>query len=65
LATILPHTIRHFARSAVALSAAYTLVFVTASHAARPLITDDARIADPQACQLKTWMRRNQGSTEY
>jgi hypothetical protein len=53
------------ARSGLGLSAAYTLIFVTGSHAARPLITDDARIVDPKACQLETWMRRNQGSTEY
>jgi hypothetical protein len=33
-------------------------------YAARPMITDDARVVDPQACQLETWQRRNQGSTE-
>ncbi len=28
------------------------------------MITDDARVVDPKACQVETWMRRNQGSTE-
>src|SRR3954468_71370 len=35
-----------------------------AAHAARPMITDDARIVDAKACQLETWMRRNVESTE-
>jgi len=34
-------------------------------HAARPLITDDARIVDPKSCQLETWVRRNVDSREY
>lgn len=33
--------------------------------AARPLVTDDARIVDPKACQLETWVRRNTDSTEF
>ena len=36
-----------------------------AVQAARPLVTDDARIVDPKACQLETWFRFNRGSTEY
>nr|WP_255581594.1 hypothetical protein [Cupriavidus sp. AU9028] len=32
--------------------------------AARPLVTDDARIVDPKACQLETWLRFNRGGTE-
>jgi hypothetical protein len=36
------------------------------AHAARPMITDDARIVDPRACQVETWVRRNEDhSTEY
>ena len=35
------------------------------SHAARPMVTDDARIVDPGACQLETWRRGNRGSYEY
>ena len=36
-----------------------------AAQAARPLVTDDARIVDPKACQLETWTRFNRGSTEH
>jgi hypothetical protein len=34
-------------------------------HAARPMITDDARIVDVKSCQVESWQRRNQGSLEY
>ncbi|MCB5191615.1 hypothetical protein LG198_12830 [Methylobacillus arboreus] len=33
--------------------------------AARPMITDDARVVDPQSCQLESWAKRNRDSTEY
>ncbi|WP_229407161.1 hypothetical protein [Methylobacillus flagellatus] len=33
--------------------------------AARPMITDDARVVDPQSCQLESWAKRNRNSTEY
>jgi hypothetical protein len=36
----------------------------TPAHAARPMITDDARITEAQSCQIETWVRHNQGSTE-
>jgi hypothetical protein len=35
------------------------------AQAARPLNTDDARIVDANACQVESWVRRNEGSTEY
>jgi hypothetical protein len=35
------------------------------THAARPMIPDAARIVDPQACQLESWARKNEHSTEY
>lgn len=35
------------------------------AHAARPLLTDDARIVAPKACQVESWVRRNRDSTEY
>lgn len=35
------------------------------AHAARPMITDDARIVDAKACQLETWMQSNRDSIEY
>jgi hypothetical protein len=28
-----------------------------AVHAARPMVTDDARIVDPKSCQIETWVR--------
>lgn len=33
--------------------------------AARPMITDDARIVDPKACQVESWVKRNPDSTEF
>ena len=35
------------------------------AQAARPMITDDARITDAQSCQLESWTRNNHGNTEY
>ncbi|EYS93572.1 hypothetical protein CF68_26720 [Cupriavidus sp. SK-4] len=32
--------------------------------AARPLITDDARIVDPKSCQLESWMQFQSGGNE-
>lgn len=31
-------------------------VSLPSAHAARPMITDDARLTDPSACQLESWM---------
>lgn len=33
--------------------------------AARPMITDDARIIDPQSCQLESWVKTSKQSDEY
>jgi hypothetical protein len=33
--------------------------------AARPLVTDDARVVDPGACQFETWTRIGDAGTEY
>jgi hypothetical protein len=35
------------------------------AHAGRPMTTDDARMLDPKACQLETWVRSNRDSSEY
>jgi hypothetical protein len=35
------------------------------ARAARPMITDDARIIDPGSCQVETWFRFNRDSNEY
>ncbi len=34
-------------------------LLATSPFAARPMITDDARIVDPQACQVEAWQRFN------
>ncbi len=44
----------------VRLLAVATLLIAPMAHAARPMVTDDARIVDPQACQVETWVRTNQ-----
>lgn len=38
---------------------------VPAAQAARPMVTDDARIVDAKACQLESWGKDNRGSAEY
>jgi hypothetical protein len=45
---------------AIALAVA-TLLPAPQARAARPMITDDARIVDPGACQLETWARAYRG----
>lgn len=41
------------------------LVLITAhAHAARPLITDDARVVDAKSCQVESWVRRDRLRTE-
>lgn len=35
------------------------------AQAARPLITDDARLVDAYACQVESWIRNNRDSREY
>ena len=47
------------------LPAALALAIAAPSYAARPMITDDARIVDAKACQVETWARRNVDSTEF
>jgi hypothetical protein len=34
------------------------------ARAARPMVTDDARIVDAKACQVESWVRRNRDWTE-
>jgi hypothetical protein len=61
------HAVPRLSRIAISVSlcAACAIPVASYTHAARPLTTDDARIVDPKACQIESWMRRNQGSTEY
>ena len=37
----------------------------TGLHAARPMVTDDARLVDPKSCQVESWVRYNRDSEEY
>ena len=37
----------------------------SAAFAARPMMTDDARIIDPQSCQLEAWTKNNKKWDEY
>lgn len=45
--------------------AIFFLFFCTSAFAARPMLTDDARVVDAKSCQLETWVRENKDSTEY
>lgn len=56
-----PHTLP-LLRSALVITAAATSLNL---HAARPMITDDARIVDAKACQVESWVKGNKNSTEY
>ena len=41
------------------------IFYLNLSYAARPMLTDDARIVDPKACQLESWIRDSKHITEY
>jgi hypothetical protein len=41
------------------------ILYLNPSYAARPMLTDDARIVDPKACQLESWIRDSKHVTEY
>lgn len=45
-------------------AAALALAAMPAAHAARPMVTDDARIVDAKACQLESWVRHDDASTQ-
>lgn len=50
----------------VLLGILYSLSFFSSvAHAARPMITDDARIIDPKSCQVESWAKSNRHSTEF
>jgi hypothetical protein len=38
---------------------------IPTAHAARPMITDDARIVDTKSCQIESWVKKSHDSTEY
>lgn len=43
---------------------AFLILAIPAAHAARPMLTDDARLTDAYACQVESWMRFNRDNTE-
>ena len=58
--------VRKAVPAALALTLALTFVLrLPTAHAARPLITDDARLVDAKACQVESWVRTNKDSKEY
>jgi len=52
-------------RNSLATVAALAAAGSYPAQAARPMITDDARVVDARSCQVETWMRHNEDSTEY
>lgn len=54
-----PHPASPHALNRWVIALLLTGVFIGHAHAARPMITDDARIVDPGACQLETWTRHD------
>lgn len=44
---------------------AIVLAAVQPAMAARPLVTDDARLVDPKSCQLESWMQVQSGGNEF
>ena len=45
--------------------AGFALLLATAVEAARPMVTDDARVVEARSCQLETWTRFNRRGSEY
>lgn len=41
------------------------LLFSSSAYAARPMLTDDARVTDAKSCQIETWVRDNKDSVEF
>ncbi|MEW6563131.1 MAG: hypothetical protein AB1400_07865 [Pseudomonadota bacterium] len=44
---------------------AFSLLLPTPAWAARPFVTDDARLTKANSCQLESWTRSYSGSREY
>ena len=42
-----------------------SIFYLNLTYAARPMLTDDARIVDPKTCQLESWIRDSKHTTEY
>lgn len=55
----------HLPACALATCALAAALCGAGAHAARPMITDDARLVDAKSCQVESWARRNRESTEF
>jgi hypothetical protein len=55
---------RAAAALAVAALGVVALSVASPARAARPMITDDARLVDPKACQVESWLRVNRGRAD-
>lgn len=53
------------ARTLALALATLSCVLPERAFAARPMITDDARVVDPKGCQVESWIRFTRESTEY
>src|SRR5882672_20186 len=56
---------RHVPRAIVHTFLVGTLAAATSAHAARPFVTDDARIVDPGGYQIETYYKRQRGFSEH
>ena len=56
---------RTLGRALAAAAALCLALAASVAQAARPMITDDARLTDPKACQVESWVRQNRDSTEF
>lgn len=59
-----PETGWRAARAALVLCAATSLLTSVDVNAARPMITDDARMVDAQSCQVESWFRKTPSGNE-
>jgi len=55
---------RQFQRAWRWLGCCLALLLTPMAQGARPLVTDDARIVDPKACQIESWVKRSAHTTE-
>src|SRR5438093_11870294 len=56
---------RHVRRAIVHIFLVGALAAATSAHAARPFVTDDARIVDPHGYQIETYYKRQRGFGEH
>ncbi len=64
-APIRPRRFTPLQSAALATATAVALSCLVEAHAARPMITDDARLVDAKSCQVESWAKRNRDSTEF